>query len=176
MKAYVYFISDGKYIKIGKANNVECRVKELQCGNPNKLKVVSRITCASSQDAFTVEKFFHKELADHNVRGEWFDVNTTSLLNYNTWLPLPYASIHSTVDTDNPAVISKLTPEALRVYLQLSLLGVAEASSPITLAVTTGLHPSLIEYYIEELLHKGLVVFSWPNMYIGEGAVSAIPQ
>ena len=45
--SYVYFILDekSKAIKIGKANNIEQRLSDLQTGNPNILNVIYQIEC-----------------------------------------------------------------------------------------------------------------------------------
>lgn len=39
----VYFISDSNYVKIGKADDINKRLRELQTGNPNKLVVINEL-------------------------------------------------------------------------------------------------------------------------------------
>ncbi len=63
----LYFISDGNYIKIGIANNVEERIKQLQTGNPNKLFIVSQF-----ENRGQLEKAIHKKFSHLHVGGEWF--------------------------------------------------------------------------------------------------------
>ena len=42
--AFVYFItSEDKYVKIGIANDVEIRLKDLNIGNPIRLKVLYKV-------------------------------------------------------------------------------------------------------------------------------------
>ena len=43
MKSYVYFISNGIHTKIGKANNVQQRLGELQVGSSQDLKVFKEL-------------------------------------------------------------------------------------------------------------------------------------
>jgi hypothetical protein len=71
----VYFISDGQFIKIGKANNVEKRMKELQIGNPHKLKILKIIKCSNEHSAYELERFFHSILHSVNKSGEWFHLS-----------------------------------------------------------------------------------------------------
>lgn len=72
-KNKVYFITDGKYIKIGfTMKDIESRVSQLQTGNPNKLKLLFYV---DSDKSF--EKFLHKHFAKHKVLNEWFDIVTT---------------------------------------------------------------------------------------------------
>ena len=60
-----YFITDGRYIKIGKAVNIVMRLKELQSGNPNQLIPIIIIYA----DA---ERLFHRCFKKHRIRNEWF--------------------------------------------------------------------------------------------------------
>ncbi len=74
---YVYFIQSGKKgaIKIGKANNVDKRMAELQVGNQYLLRVVAQIPCKSSKHAELTEKRLHRFFAKQKIRGEWFQGN-----------------------------------------------------------------------------------------------------
>ena len=73
--SYVYFILDekSKAIKIGKANNIEQRLSDLQTGNPNILNVIYQIECRSEEHSFFIEKKYHKQLREFHINGEWFD-------------------------------------------------------------------------------------------------------
>lgn len=71
----VYFISDGEFIKIGKANNVERRMKELQTGNPKKLEILKIIKCSNEQEAYELERFLHSILHSVQSFGEWFHLS-----------------------------------------------------------------------------------------------------
>lgn len=71
--SYIYIISDGEYIKIGKANDVEKRIKELQTGNPKELKIIRTIEC-DEIFATRIECELHKILDKHKIRGEWYSI------------------------------------------------------------------------------------------------------
>jgi len=73
-KAFVYFISDGEYIKIGKAVDPYKRLAEIQTGNPRRLSVVSMIPCYSSSAAHELEHFLHNSFRSKRAVGEWFDI------------------------------------------------------------------------------------------------------
>lgn len=73
-KAFVYFITDGQFIKIGKAKDADARLNELQTGNPRKLKILYLIPCLSDRCAYIVESFIQKTYQDYAMNGEWFDV------------------------------------------------------------------------------------------------------
>ena len=66
---YIYFIQGeaGGAIKIGFSFKVEARLKSLQTGYPDTLKVLC-ILPGSEKD----ELFYHNKFAEHRLRGEWF--------------------------------------------------------------------------------------------------------
>lgn len=71
----VYFISDSVgSVKIGKADNVVKRVKELQTASSEHLKLLGTITCSDSSNAHNVEKLLHSVLQKQHKRGEWFNL------------------------------------------------------------------------------------------------------
>lgn len=74
MSSNVYVISDGAgHVKIGKANCIKSRMKQLQIGNANLLKLSLLIICGSEGEANDVERIIHKVLSYCHVRGEWYD-------------------------------------------------------------------------------------------------------
>lgn len=66
----VYFITDGRYTKIGCANDPAKRLLELQTGNPLELSLIKTI-----KGSFEEEMAIHKSLSLYHVRGEWYDFN-----------------------------------------------------------------------------------------------------
>jgi Meiotically Up-regulated Gene 113 (MUG113) protein len=74
-RSYVYFIqaNPSKRVKIGKANNPETRLKELQTGSPEKLSILGLINCKHSGQAAEREAVLHKQFSDLRLEGEWFD-------------------------------------------------------------------------------------------------------
>lgn len=78
--SFVYFISDGEFIKIGKANNVELRLKQLQTANARKLTVLKTIPFITEKDAFDTEQFLQVAFAEHSIcDGEWFHIEALTL-------------------------------------------------------------------------------------------------
>lgn len=70
----VYMIRAGEKgpIKIGKAENVDRRLAELQTANYEELKIIAIIPCGSTKAAEYVERGLHKRFGRYRIRGEWF--------------------------------------------------------------------------------------------------------
>mgnify|MGYP003298784138 CR=1 FL=1 len=73
-KSYVYLVSDGEYIKIGKATNIANRLNGIQTGNPRKCQVLAAIPCKSGNSASVLENYLHTQYAKFRREGEWFDL------------------------------------------------------------------------------------------------------
>ena len=73
----VYFISDGHgYVKIGVADDVNKRLKQLQTANPHPLMIVKTIKSYNCDD-LDLEAWLHSEFQDYqckttNYVSEWF--------------------------------------------------------------------------------------------------------
>jgi len=65
----VYFIKDlsSGRVKIGKAINPLSRLKALQVGSSNELKIIKTIT-----GGIYLEQILHKYFKHLHIRGEWF--------------------------------------------------------------------------------------------------------
>ena len=63
----LYFIQCGDLVKIGKAKDVEARIKTLQTGCPLKLHLIAFFPLAGDR-----ESAIHRRLSQLRVRGEWF--------------------------------------------------------------------------------------------------------
>lgn len=71
----IYLISsDNGYVKIGIAKYPEKRLKQLQTGNANKLKI-EYIAEIEHNKTLLIEKMIHKNLRTYKKHGEWFDVS-----------------------------------------------------------------------------------------------------
>jgi len=73
-KSFVYLIydKDRNAVKIGKANNIQQRLSDLQTGNPTKLEVLSSIECESSKQAEQLESELQQQYTDLHILNEWF--------------------------------------------------------------------------------------------------------
>lgn len=75
---HVYFIGCGSKqarVKIGKTNDIQRRMTELQTGCPFPLKLLGSIKCKSERHAFEVEKSAHEVFRRERKCGEWFFVS-----------------------------------------------------------------------------------------------------
>ena len=70
--SYVYFIADGEFVKIGKANDVNQRKLSLETGNPRDLVTLGTISCDSESESYSLEKKLHRHFEPWHHRGEWF--------------------------------------------------------------------------------------------------------
>lgn len=71
--SFVYAVGDGHgNVKIGVAEDVQKRIRQLQTGNPNRLYLVAFLRLSSRYDADRVEKEAHSSYSQDRVSGEWF--------------------------------------------------------------------------------------------------------
>lgn len=64
----VYFIQVGKHgpVKVGMAGNVRKRFNQLQCANPQRLRIVG--TRFGGRE---LEEQIHRDIVIYKIRGEW---------------------------------------------------------------------------------------------------------
>lgn len=66
---FCYFIGgEVGPVKIGHARDIERRLRELQPGNPMRLRVL-----ASTLGGLTRERAYHFQFHHHRLHGEWFE-------------------------------------------------------------------------------------------------------
>lgn len=68
---FVYFITDGEFVKIGVSQNVSKRLSQMQIGNARRLKV---LTCVQTHAPYLIENALHVLLEERRVCGEWYDI------------------------------------------------------------------------------------------------------
>ena len=73
---FVYLIKSGRHFKIGKANTVENRFRQLRIQLPQAAEVVHRIR---TDDAFGIERYWHERFADKHLNGEWFSLTAADV-------------------------------------------------------------------------------------------------
>lgn len=64
---HLYFITCGEYTKIGRADNVEQRLKQLQCNNPYEVKINYVM-----ENQGHLEKMYHEIYKDKHHKDEWY--------------------------------------------------------------------------------------------------------
>lgn len=69
MRYYTYILSDTTAIKIGKTgsyNSLKNRIKDLQCGNPRKIRIIGGFY-------IDIELELHRKYSGFRLFGEWFE-------------------------------------------------------------------------------------------------------
>lgn len=77
----VYFISDGEFCKIGKADNVDVRLKQLQTSNAKPLFVIGYIPCKNPTSALRKEDAFHMKFSKSKASGEWYKIDISKAID-----------------------------------------------------------------------------------------------
>lgn len=76
---YIVRVGDNNY-KVGVANNVSSRVKELQTGNAGKIEIV----CSALVDnEYVIERSLHELMSEHRAMGgkEWFELEPQQVID-----------------------------------------------------------------------------------------------
>lgn len=77
----VYFLSNGRNIKIGRSKNIEERIMSLQTGNDMDLTLLYVIE--NVKESF--EKHVHGVSERYHVKGEWFSKEVLNHLLNHPW-------------------------------------------------------------------------------------------
>lgn len=72
---YVYLLESAGCYKIGIAENVEKRIRQLQTGNPHKITLKYSCQVKDREQALRIESRFHEILRRFNKSGEWYQLN-----------------------------------------------------------------------------------------------------
>jgi len=72
----VYLIRWDKHYKIGKASNLERRVREIKISLPEAAEIVHAI---KTDDPDGIEAYWHRRFNDRRVRGEWFALSVSDV-------------------------------------------------------------------------------------------------
>ena len=81
--AFVYFVfnADSNAIKIGKARDLEKRIRSLQTVSPSRLKLLKATQVTDEKEASLLESSLHRKFAHLRITGEWFKAES-ELLDY----------------------------------------------------------------------------------------------
>jgi hypothetical protein len=79
--SFVYLIAENEFgpVKVGVANNPDVRIKELQGGNPKRLRLAGSWKMPDRSDAFGVERAVLDEMSLYRLAGEWLDADVLGL-------------------------------------------------------------------------------------------------
>jgi hypothetical protein len=70
-KGFVYFVTDGDAVKIGKAVDVKQRISSIKVNNPREIIELQSIP---TSDMGQIERSLHEWFDNYHIRGEWFDL------------------------------------------------------------------------------------------------------
>lgn len=79
VEGFVYLIKSGRHFKIGKANSVESRHRQLKIQLPQSAVVVHRIR---TDDPYGIESYWHRRFADKRLNGEWFTLSVEDVKQF----------------------------------------------------------------------------------------------
>jgi len=75
-KGYIYFLRANSYVKIGRTNNIDRRMAQIQPRLPFKTQVFHVV---ETNDPVKYEHFFHDKFKDKRANGEWFELSDDDL-------------------------------------------------------------------------------------------------
>jgi len=75
MSVYLIQVGEPGPVKIGKADDVQARLRELQCANPHKLAVIRIL-----DGGHLLERALHRHYEARRLQGEWFEFCSTMLV------------------------------------------------------------------------------------------------
>lgn len=91
---------DGKIYKIGVTQkNISERIKELDTGNPKKMRVVSEYI---TEYPYKVETFLHHVYDSKQVKGEWFKLNQSEVKNFLNMCDRAERNFSTLEEANNP--------------------------------------------------------------------------
>lgn len=73
---FVYLIKSGRHFKIGKANSIDERHRQLKIQLPQAAEVIHKI---KTDDPYGIEAYWHRRFADKRLNGEWFALSTDDI-------------------------------------------------------------------------------------------------
>lgn len=76
MSEYIYVLKSGDFYKIGRTAKLDERIKRLSIQLPFPVKLVMAYEV---RDAVFEEDFWHTELEDKRVNGEWFELSENDI-------------------------------------------------------------------------------------------------
>lgn len=89
--SYIYIIGTDEQVKIGFSKHPEKRLKQLQTGNMNKLKLYYKEEIQDTKVRI-VEKLIHRDLISYKKVGEWFAISPTDAISHLQFAKIRYDS------------------------------------------------------------------------------------
>lgn len=77
---FLYIMTDGVYVKVGRSTDIFQRIRAIQSGNPREIKPVVAFGPLERREAAAFENEMHRAMKRTRVSGEWFDCPLESAL------------------------------------------------------------------------------------------------
>jgi hypothetical protein len=106
----VYVLECNGLHKIGVAQDVESRVKQLQTGNGNRIVEVTSYEFFSM--AYWVESYLHKEFTASKTIGEWFNFSDYELGSVKLMLKFEYDKLQLVGNEEVQKIYTELYTQA----------------------------------------------------------------
>lgn len=165
--SYVYILSNGVDIKIGKANDVKKRIAQLQTGSSTVFSLLGVIKCNGSKEAFDIEKELHTKLAPYKTLNEWFPYKFNSVQELDTRITHhddvepPYVKLYfeniPNYLYDLPSSTGSLIYELLNYVTYGTQEITLNAAIKKRIALATSISVRTLDNKLQELVKKGIL-------------------
>lgn len=90
-KSWIYVVgTNTKPFKIGLSTRPKSRLKDIQTGHPNKLKI-HYLHEINKSEVSLIEKMIHKNINHKRTHGEWFDIELTEAIQEIKYAVIRYS-------------------------------------------------------------------------------------
>jgi len=161
--SYVYIVRSGNYYKIGKADDINSRLVQLQTGNPEKLVLISAIECPTATAALKLEAELHTKLGKYSLHHEWFDLPEEVVQQLYTVSTRREEPTTVKMYDDAPLLMRGLTTAARTVLYTLLVVAdsnnicALNAAAKKRIAEETGMGIRTIDNRLQELVKSGII-------------------
>jgi len=109
-------------VKIGFSHHPPSRLKEIQTGNPDKLRLCGSLSFKKKIEVELIEKIIHSHLKDNNLykRGEWFNISVKTALSILQTFPLCRENLFRGIEIKKGKIVN--TIDLIQYGLQKNII------------------------------------------------------